>query len=125
MSELWNSESDWLKIEFLYNIENYLTFKVTVKSGDFQGAYNFCIYKKEIDRLLIENKNPAIPKEILLQDYDSDSFIRIVMTSNTFVIVTGFIGGSHNTNNLNFEFKADQTIFQKLNDIFRESINLM
>lgn len=124
MNVIWNSSDNIIKIDFLYNIEDYLTFLVFVKSNCFQGSYNFCISKNTIIELIWKIKNVANKELIQIQDYDSDSFVGFERINESKVIVNGLVGGSHNSNYLKFEFNADQTIYKELSKLLESNLNL-
>lgn len=120
---IWNDEEHKIVITPSGNVDGYKYYFVNVKSNVFSGEYDFCISNETIE-LIISNDltNLNVEEAILIDDYDSDSFIKFTIADNLGkVIVNGFIGGSHRENNMKFEFSADQTILQNLVNIFKQN----
>ncbi|MCF7799944.1 hypothetical protein K9L05_01175 [Candidatus Babeliales bacterium] len=123
-SILLNSGDKFFSIELLYNVENYLTFNVKIKSGKFSGESNFCISEENISlfiKKLSEMHNRLIGN-CELRDYDSDSYINFEMIKLGHMLVYGQIGGSHEEQFMRFKFETDQSILLNLINIFKKAI---
>lgn len=109
---LFNSDGKELIIEHLYTVEDYFTFKVKVKSGEFAGASNFCMPKDEIISLI--QTLSVMDKELKgickVRDYDSDASFVIEMDKFGHVSIYGQVGGSYEDYNMKFKYAVDQTI---------------
>lgn len=106
-----NLDEDRLVIEHLYTVEDYITFKLDVKSGPFTGSSHFCILKQKL-HLVIEEMNNMykdLKGSCELKDYDSDAFITLEMKRLGHVSIFGQIGGSQEDHNMRFKFTSDQT----------------
>jgi hypothetical protein len=109
---IFNSDEKVLIFEYLYTVENYITFCIKVKSGKFSGASNFCISKDQIIVTVqklseLYNKLTGFYK---LSDYDSDAYITFEMHKLGHMNVFGQIGGSHEDHFMKFKYMVDQTV---------------
>jgi len=116
MEIVFNSGEKILIFEHLYTIENYTTFCIKVKSGEFSGASNFCLSKDQIIsavKKLSEMHNKLVGY-CILKDNDSDSYITFEMHKFGYINVFGQIGGSHEDHFMKFKYMIDQTILVNL-----------
>lgn len=116
-----NSEGKELCIDHLYTVEDYFTFNIKVKSGEFAGTSNFCMPKESavliIEALAMMNKD--LKGSCELKDYDSDAHIIIEMDKLGHAVIYGQIGGSHEEHFMKFKYETDQTILEKLIRTFK------
>ena len=105
-----------LIIEYLYEVQEYVTFTVAVKSGKFSGETSFCISKENtllnIEKLLEIQKFLKGTCEI--KDFDSDSVINIRMRELGHMDIYGQIGGSHQEQSMKFKISTYQTVLSGL-----------
>lgn len=116
-----DSEDKMLIIEYLYTVENYSTFNVKVKSGEFSGSTHFCISIEslvKIEQILSEMYN-QLKGLCEISDLDSDSAIIIEMDKHGHMYVSGQIGGSHEEHFMKFKYIADQTDLYSLVALFQ------
>ncbi|MCR8845343.1 hypothetical protein NQ117_16805 [Paenibacillus sp. SC116] len=115
-----NTETQCLIVEHLYTVENYLTFNIQVKSGGFAGQSNFCISKEKIGEIIqsLEEAYEKLSGRSQIDDYDSDAHLVIKATRLGKVTVSGQIGGSHQEHSMRFEFTSDQTVLERLINLF-------
>jgi hypothetical protein len=86
-----NKESAVLEFLPTYLKEDYLTFLVTVRSGEFSGQSTFCIRRlilREFAEALMEMSARLIG-QATLSDYDSDDFIDFSVDKYGHVKVSG------------------------------------
>lgn len=118
---LFNLDGKELIIEHLYTVEEYFTFTVRVKSGQFAGSSNFCMPKDEIISLI--QTLTVMDKELKgickVRDFDSDASFVIDMDKYGHVNIYGQIGGSYEDNNLKFKCAVDQTIIVRFIQILK------
>lgn len=116
-----NSEGKELIVEHLYSVEDYFTFNIKVKSGEFAGASNFCMPKESV--VLIIEKLSEMYKDLKgcceVKDYDSDAFIALQMDKLGHMCVYGQIGGSHEEHSMKFKYDTDQTVLVNLMRLFK------
>lgn len=116
-----NTEDKELKIEHLYTVEDYFTFNIRVKSGDFSGISNFCMSKEFICSIV--EKLTEMHKELNgsceIVDNDSDAYITLNMDKHGHMSVFGQIGGSHEEHCMKFKYSTDQTVLEKVIKLFK------
>lgn len=112
---IYQSTYSELCLEYLYTVEESVTFMVQVKSYDFSGKYNFCLREELIKNYILnlKNMNKSLKGFLRIEDNDSDSFLHLEIVGNKFNI-SGQLGGSYNDNFMKFAFSADQTIIKLL-----------
>lgn len=122
---IFSLDNKQLFIKCSYKTNNYLTFWIKVRSGEFSGASEFCISKeklKEIIEILTKMHN-KLKGNCEIKDYDSDAYIIIGILDNLgHVDIYGQIGGSHQDQYMKFKYIADQTILGNLIQIFKNSL---
>ncbi len=118
--------SEW-RAEYLYKNDNYLTVRFFIKSNGFYGEYNFCLSLEKIYTLITDIKNQEKVKrdinEFLINDSDSDSFIKISQKGDNY-FVSGQLGSVVDYNSLKFSFKADFTVISCLYRYLSSIINI-
>lgn len=126
MSYIWKDEKNAIDLEYLYCVEGYITYMVSVKSGEFTGKYSFTNSLQYFSEIIdIIDRQSLNVNEIIIRDYDTDSLIKIYTShQNKTTIATGLIGGSHNSNVLKFEFESDLSIYSELNKVLISFLNI-
>lgn len=116
MTEIINNEDNKFYIEQVYAVEDYLTFNIKIKSGDFSGASNFCISKENLNLIFntLSNMYKKLEGRCEIFDNDSDSYITIDMNKLGHLNISGQIGGSYEDHFMKFKFSSDQTILLNL-----------
>ena len=123
-SKVFSSTEKELIIQYLYKVEDYFTFNIKIKSGEFSGSSNFCISKEKVIstiETLTEMYN-TFAGSCAIKDYDSDSHICLEMGKFGQINLYGQIGGSHEDHNMRFKYILDQTILPNLIQIFRDTV---
>ena len=116
-----DSEGKKLNIEYLYTVDDYITFNIKVKSQEFSGVSNFSMSKESVTSII---ENLSIMYEKLkgfceIKDCDSDANIKIEMDKYGHLYVFGQIGGSHEDHFMKFKFKADQTVLGRFMKVLK------
>lgn len=106
------SDDKELIIAHLYTVEDYLTFRIKVTSGEFSGASNFCLSKEKVLSIIemLTNMHEVLGGGCKINDSDSDAFIAFEMEKYGHLEVYGQIGGSHEDHFMKFDYWTDQTI---------------
>ena len=105
-----------LIFEHKYTVEDYITFSIAVKSGEFSGISNFCISRNVLKDaiMFLDEMYNNLEGIYQVNDYDSDDFILFEFLSKGHIKISGQLGGSHNEQYLKYQFITDQT---ELNNI--------
>lgn len=119
-----NSEGKELIVEHLYTVEDYFTFNIKVKSGDFSGASNFCISKEAIFSIVktLTEMHKELKGFCEISDSDSDAYITFDMDKFGHMSVYGQIGGSHEEHYMKFKYSTDQTVIEKFVQLIKALI---
>jgi len=109
---LFDSDSIRLSIQYLYSIAGYITYRVTVKSGDFSGTSSFCQPVEEINRQiddlrLMENELSGTCR---INDIESDAFIVFDLLDLGHISAAGLVGSSFEAHSMRFALLVDQTV---------------
>jgi hypothetical protein len=117
-----NDSTKYLMLQTKYLVQDYFTFMVSIKSGDFSGKSSFCIsisdLKDSVSKL--EKCYKTLDGKVVLYDNDSDSFLSFDFENSGKVIVIGQIGGTHSDQFVRFSFSSDQTVVPILINEIRE-----
>ena len=118
---VYDSDENMLYIEHAYAVQNYFTFFIRVKSGDFCGASTFCISGKDLISAIeqLSEINCRLDGNCTLKDTESDDYIRFIFDKFGHVNVSGKNGGVTSDNFVVFSFVADQTIITNIIDYFK------
>ena len=110
-----NSEIKKVSFATRYLVDLNFTFDLSVQSNDFCGKAHFCVRRDEIEKLCEELSIMSLNLVgfTIINDNDSDGFLKFEFEDNGHLIVSGQIGGSHENNNMKFEFATDQTCIPK------------
>ena len=100
-----------IKLEYLYTVQEYVTFHIYVQSGNFSGESNFCMPKKILTEAIVSlsNVHENLKGSYQINDYDSDDYILFKMLKLGHMEITGQVGGSYNDQFLRYQFECDQT----------------
>ncbi|WP_240512072.1 hypothetical protein [Paludifilum halophilum] len=115
------SKDQELTVGHLYTVEDYFTFNIKVRSGEFAGSSNFCMPKEKVISI-VENSYKML--ETLegcceVKDYDSDAYIVIQMGKLGHMCIYGQIGGSHEDHSMKFKYTADQTVLANFSQMLK------
>ncbi len=115
------SKDKELIVTYLYTVDNYFTFKIKIRSGEFEGASNFCISKEVLISIIncLHNMYNELVGSCTLHDYDSDAYLAMEMQKFGHMCLHGQIGGSHEEHNMRFRFIIDQTALANLMEVFK------
>jgi hypothetical protein len=118
---LFTSDDRELTVNHLYTIENYFTFNIKVRSGEFAGASNFCMPKEKV-MFIVEAFSKML--ETLegcyeVKDYDSDAHLMFEMGHLGHMSVYGQIGGSHEEHSMKFKYITDQTVLSNFSQMLK------
>jgi len=119
---IWNNIENKIVLTFTGSIEWYKNYYIEVDCCSFSGKKEITLFEKNIENVKKTNlKNLRVGDSILLNDCESDSYIKFTILDNLGkVTVNGKIGGSHEKNSMRFEFIADQTILQNLINLLKQ-----
>ncbi len=119
-----NLEEKGFILKHLYTVEDYLTFNIKVKSGEFSGASNFCLLNKDILSIIdkLSNMKKDLKGHCELKDSDSDSYILIQMEKHGHLFISGQVGGSHEDHVMKFKYMADQTILIEFIEALKNNV---
>ena len=110
--------------DYRYTVEGYVTFTITVKSGEFSGASNFCISESLLKDTIsaLSKMYNSLKGKYQMNDYDSDDFMCFEMENLGHMTITGQLGGSYNIPFLKYQIQADQTILGEIISNFKDMI---
>jgi len=110
--EIYNDSKHSISIETLYNIGGYITYNVIVVSDGFSGHCHFCVSEEDtrIIKEKLSNMLDSLQGELIIEDTESDSVMKLKFENVNQFYISGQIGGSHEKNMLKFMFRADQTL---------------
>lgn len=111
-----NLKMDNIEFEYLYSVEKYTTFNVTVKSGNFSGRSGFCVSEAALQES-VESLNAIYERlsgAYTLTDYDSDDYILFEFQHLGHLVIAGQLGGSYSEQFLKFKMNSDQTLLQQI-----------
>ena len=116
-----NDEEKLLRLEKLYVVQGYFTFRLRVCSGPYHGVSHFCVSSDHLQAFAEEigHLNDTLQGKAELNDYDSDAFIIFESTGYGQITIKGQVGGTHQDHFMKFKFKTDQTTL----DPFRKQIH--
>ncbi len=122
-SEVYKSEQALFFLDYLYTVDENITFSLYIKSMRFSGEYKFCLYYSRITEIIftLELMNRKLQGEVSINDLDSDSFVLLKFENDGF-FVSGRIGASYDEQFMVFKFKADQTLISLLINNLNEAL---
>lgn len=108
---IYQNHSNTISIQSLYCIGGYVTYEVSILTGNFSGTCNFCISEDNVSDYteVIDNMINSLSGEIEIYDCESDAYLKFYFEDTMNFYVLGQIGGSYEDNILKFKLKADQT----------------
>ncbi|MGZ5245360.1 MAG: WapI family immunity protein [Bacteroidia bacterium] len=109
-----------------YLVQINFTFDLAVISNGFKGTSHFCVRKDEIESFYnnLYSMHQNLAGISMLQDNDSDGYIKFEFNDFKQLQVSGQIGGSHEDHFMKFSFTTDQTVIpQFVNDFKKLSTN--
>ena len=121
---LFHSKDNQLILEHLYTVDDYTTFNIKIKSGQFAGASSFCMPRENIISTIdiLAKMNKSLQGSCIINDIDSDALIVFEMGNLGHMLIYGQIGGSHQDHFMKFSFLADQTVLPGLILLFKEFV---
>ncbi|WP_042228142.1 hypothetical protein [Paenibacillus popilliae] len=113
---LFASDGRELIVNHLYTIEDYFTFDIKVKSGEFTGASNFCMPKEKVIFMVesLSKMLQTLEGYCEVKDYDTDANVVLEMEKLGHMCIYGQLGGSHEEHSMKFKYTADQTVAANL-----------
>lgn len=111
-----NLQMDNIEFKYLYSVEKYTTFNVTVKSGNFSGCSDFCVSEVTLQET-VESLNAIYERlcgEYMLTDYDSDDYVLFKFQRLGHLVIAGQLGGSYSEQFLKFKINSDQTFLHQI-----------
>ena len=120
---VWRDENKYIYIEILYEVDGYFTYYVRIRNFDFSGANTFCVDQTELENMIqqIKKMSNNLSGCVDFRDIDSDSFLHFAFEGNR-IRVNGQLGASWNEEYLVFAFFVDQTILNRILDVFYDYI---
>lgn len=115
---------DSIIFEHRYTVGGYITFAVSVTSGDFSGASSFCIAESSLKEAIssLSEMHETLKGSYQMNDYDSDDFIIFEFLTLGHLEISGEVGGSHSEQYLKYQFITDQTVLNGIISGFRNVI---
>lgn len=103
-------------MEELYFIGGYITYETKVSTNGFSGVCNFCVSESDVKNIIgaIDLMLETLNGEIIINDSESNAFLRVHFENLQDIFVSGQIGGDHRDNILRFKFKVDQTFLHNI-----------
>ena len=95
---------NWLSMNTRYLVEVNFTFDLSVQVDSFKGQSHFCVRKDQLNDFV--SSFSKLPFETLLEDNDSDAFLKVKSTDTDVLMVEGQLGGSHEACYLKFSFET-------------------
>lgn len=113
---IYNNEKKNISLDFLYIVDGYITYNVTVFVEGFSGHCSFCLLKEKINEtvLKIDTMHKLLNGKITIEDTESDAFLEIEFENDMKLFIRGQIGSSYDDNLLKFKLEADQTVLINL-----------
>ena len=110
-----------LQLQYLYTVEDYSTFEISVQSGDFSGKSHVCLSGASIHQAIyaLSTMDANLKGTCKLQDCDSDDYLQFSFLKLGQLQITGQLGGSINPQYLVFQMQADQTLLREILLAFR------
>jgi len=102
---------DSLAFELVFATDDYLTFSIKVKSGEFAGEGVFCMPIEIIESAIasLEVMYESLIGSCRMEDHDSDAYISIASGKFGHICISGQIGGSYEDQFVKFLYHTDQT----------------
>jgi hypothetical protein len=115
------TDENSFRIEQTYNNEEYYTYKVSIRSGDFSGSTSFCLSKNDMMKFIdtLAKMYSDLSGKCEIHDNDSDSFVSLECCKFGHIIIMGQIGGSYQDHFMKFKYEADQTAIYNLMKAFK------
>ena len=106
-----NTETERLLFATRYLVYINFTFDLSVLSDSFSGTSHFCVRRDQLENMCADLTNMylTLSGATILEDNDSDGFIKFEIEPNGRLIVNGQVGGTHEDHFVRFKFQTDQT----------------
>ena len=106
-----NTETERLLFATRYLVYINITFDLSVLSDSFSGTSHFCVRRDQLENMCADLTNMylTLSGATILEDNDSDGFIKFEIEPNGRLIVNGQVGGTHEDHFVRFKFQTDQT----------------
>lgn len=120
-----NTVTERLSFATRYLVYVNFTFDLTVVSDNFSGTSHFCIRRDQLQQMCYDltNMHLKLYGTTILEDNDSDGFVKFEMEPNGTLNVSGQVGGTHEDHFVKFKFQTDQTsippFVQDFNEILK------
>jgi len=117
-----NTTSERLCFTTRYLVYVNFTFDLSVLSDNFSGTSHFCVRRDQLEEMCskLSNMHLKLFGSTILEDNDSDGFIKFEIESNGWLIVSGQVGGTHEDHSVRFKFQTDQTSIPPFVNDFNE-----
>jgi hypothetical protein len=122
-----NTETERLSFVARYWVQLNFTFDLTVLSNGFSGTSHFCIRRDQIEKVCadLNNMHLTLSGQTVLNDNDSDGFLKFEIESTGRLDVSGQIGGTREDHSVRFRFQTDQTCIPPLIQDFTSLLKLV
>lgn len=110
------TETERLLLEARYLVYSNFTFDLKVVSEGFSGTSHFCVRREQLEKMCsdLTNIHSTLTGTTILEDNDSDGFIKFDIENDGKLNVSGQVGGTHEDHFLKFKFQTDQTCIPEL-----------
>jgi|SRR5690606_5389233 len=106
-----NNVIEKLSFATRYLVHINFTFDLTVLSNGFSGTSYFCVRREQLEKMCADltNMHLKLSGTTILEDNDSNGFVKFEIESNGRLNVIGQIGGTNEDHFVKFKFQTDQT----------------
>jgi hypothetical protein len=106
-----NTETERLSFATRYLVYINFTFNISVLSDNFSGTSQFCVRRDELEKMCsdLTNMHLTLSGATILDENDSDSFVKFEIQENGRLNVSGQVGGTHEDHFVKFKIQTDQT----------------
>ena len=121
---IYDTDIEHFAIGYLYSDGQYVSARVSIRSGAFAGVSSVCLLKTDIQSFY--ESLVQIDKDLFgtcsIYDCDTDDYLKFEMSEYGRILVSGQLGGSGGQF-IKYRFRADQTILLRLIELFEEFLN--
>jgi hypothetical protein len=120
-----NTETERLSFATRYLVYINFTFDLSVLSDNFSGTSHFCVRRDQLEKMCsdLTNMHLTLSGTTILDDNDSDGFVKYEIEPNGKFNVSGQVGGTHEDHYVKFKFQTDQTCIPPFVQDFKSLLN--
>ena len=116
-----NAETERLSFTTRNLVQINFTFDLTVLSDCFRGTSHFCIRTDQFEKMCsdLTNMHLTLSGTTILDDNDSDGFVKFEIATDGLQNVSGQVGGSPQEDFVRLKFQTDQTCIPQFLEDFK------